>query len=212
MQRLIIILFGAILFSCNGQDNSSIPKPSAKVDSTAFKNEIPTYKDGGVDLFYKVKKQKEQQLKLDSLESGFDSLQIRIWYDYALLINRDLIVIKRTNGKWSADHYEMVVEWDDLKNIETIKTNKIKSVTPKSGWDKFINELLSLNIMTLPNMDDIPGLQDNWADGVTYNIEIATKKQYRFYGYHLPDKFEDKFWQAKNMTEILSLISTELRQ
>lgn len=84
-------------------------------------------------------------------------------------------------------------------------------MTPKSGWDKFINELLSLKIMTLPNMDDIPGLQDNWTDGVTYNIEIATKKRYRFYSYHLPDKFEDNFWQAKNMTEILSLISTELK-
>ena len=61
-------------------------------------------------------------------------------------------------------------------------------------------------------MDDIPGLQDRWTDGVTYNVEIATKKQYRFYGYHLPDKFENKFWQAKNMTGILSLLSAELRQ
>ena len=84
-------------------------------------------------------------------------------------------------------------------------------MTPKSGWDKFISKLLSLKVMTLPNMEDIPGLEDNWTDGVTYNVEIATKNQYRFYGYHLPDKFEDRFWQAKNMTAILNLIQTELR-
>lgn len=213
MQRLFIIFFCVLLFSCSGQDNSSVSKLSSQVDTaTSFKKEIPTYKNGGVDLFYELKKQKEKQLKLDSLESGFDSLQIRIWYDYALLINRELIIIQRTKGKWTADRYEMVVDWDSFKNTETIKTNKIKSVIPKSGWDNFINELLSLKIMTLPNMDDIQGLVDNWNDGVTYNIEVATKKEYRFYGYHLPDKFEDKFWQAKNMTRILSLISTELKQ
>jgi len=63
--------------------------------------------------------------------------------------------------------------------------------------------------MTLPDMDSIPGLKDNWTDGVTYNVEVATKKQYRFYSYHLPDKFKDKFWQAKNITLILNLISRE---
>ncbi|MDI9868957.1 hypothetical protein [Flectobacillus roseus] len=213
MQRLIIIFLCAFITSCSGQDNSSISKKSSQVNTaTSFKKEIPTYKNGGVDLFYELKKQKEKQLNLDSLESGFDSLQIRIWYDYALLINRELIVIKRTNGKWSAEHYQMAVDWDAFKTTEVIKINKIKSVLPKSGWDNFFNKLLSFKIMTLPNMDDISGLEDNWTDGVTYNIEIATKKQYRFYGYHLPDKFQDKFWQAKNMTEILSLISTELRQ
>jgi len=210
MERLIILFF-VILFSCNRQDNSIISSHSKVVDATTFKKEIPTYDDRRFDLFYTLKKQKEKQLNLDSLESGFDSLQIRIWYEYALLTNSELIVIKQTNGKWSAYHYEMTVDLDEFSNTETVKTTKVKSITPKSDWGKFINELLSLEIMTLPNMEEIPNLQDNWTDGVTYNIEIATKKQYRFYGYHLPDKFEDRFWQAKNMTGILSLISTELR-
>ena len=212
MQKLIIIFLSILLFSCDGKDNSSISKPSSKVDTTTiFKKEIPTYKIGGVDLFYELKKQKEKQLKLDSLESGFDSLQIRIWYDYALLTNRELIVIKRTNHKWTADHYEMIVEWDALRNTETITTNNVKSLIPKSGWHDFITKLSDLKIMTLPNMNDIPGLVDKWHDGVTYNIEVATKKQYRFYGYHLPGKFEDKYWQAKKMTEILTLVSTHLK-
>ena len=211
MQRLIIFLCSITLLSCNGQDSSSTSSPSTKVDSALFKKEIPTYKDGGVDLFYTLKKQKERQLQLDSLESGYDSLQIRVWYDYALFTNRDLIVIKRTNGKWSADRYEMIVHWDYLNNTETIKTTKKKFVTPKSGWGYFINKLLELKIMTLPDMNSIPRLQDNWTDGVTYNIEVATKRQYRFYGYHLPEKFEDNFWQAKNMTGILHLISMDLK-
>jgi hypothetical protein len=213
MQKLSSIFFCTLLLSCKEQENAPIQNFPSKIDTAvSFQKEIPTYEDGGVSIFYELKKQKEKQLKLDSLELGFDSLQIRIWYDYALLTNRELIVIKRTNGKWAADHYNLEVGWDAFKNTEKIKATEVKAVTPKSGWNNFINELLSLKIMTLPNMDDIPGLVDGWTDGVTYNVEIATNRQYRFYGYHLPDKFEDEFWQARNMTLILSLISTELRQ
>jgi hypothetical protein len=212
MQKLIIIFFYSFLLSCNSQNNPAILKYSEIDTLTSFKKEIPTDENGRADLFYELKKQKEKQLKLDSLESGFDSMQIRIWYDYELLVNKELIVIKRKDGKWSADDYEMVVDWDAFKDTETIKTKKMKSLVPKSGWDNFINDLLSLKIKSLPNMKDIPGLQDNWDDGVTYNVEIATKKQYRFYSYHMPDKFGDKFWQAKNMTDILSLISTQLKE
>ena len=124
MQRLITILFCFLLFSCHGQEKSSISKTSSQADTTTlFKKEIPTYKNGEVDLFYQLKKQKEKQLKLDSLESGFDSLEIRIWYDYALLINRELIVIKRANGKWSAEKYEMVVH---TKNKELIYPEELQ--------------------------------------------------------------------------------------
>jgi hypothetical protein len=69
--------------------------------------------------------------------------------------------------------------------------------------------LFALQITTLPHMSDIPGLRDGWTDGVSYNVEVATKDQYRFYGYHLPDKFQDKYWQAKNMVDILNLIGSE---
>jgi hypothetical protein len=209
MQKIssIIIALGIFLTSCNGQEKV-INSTSTNTDT--LKKEIPTYKDGTEDLFYKLKQQKATQLRLDSLESGYDSLQIRIWYDYALLTQRDLVIIKQTNGKWSGEFYELNAVWNAFKNSDTITGKKIKSVIPKSGWDTFIKKLFDLKIMTLPDMDSIPGLQDNWTDGVTYNFEIATKKEYRFYGYHLPEKFEDKFWQAKNITEILKLISDEL--
>ncbi len=210
MQTIFIIIFSTIFFLCNAQNDPSVSNPSPKVNTTIlFKKEIPTYANGSADLFYELVKQKEKQLKLDTLESGFESLQIRIWYDYDLRINRELLVLKYTNGKWKGEHFEMLVKWDADKNVETVTGSKINSVTPKSGWESFIHRLLDLKIMTLPNMDNIPGLVDNWTDGVNYNIEVATKKQYRFYGYHLPEKFEDRFWQAKNITEILALISTE---
>jgi hypothetical protein len=64
-------------------------------------------------------------------------------------------------------------------------------------------------VLSLPNQDDIPNY-GNGTDGRTYNVEVATKNQYRFYGYWEPQEYQNKFWQAKNMADILKLFETEL--
>jgi hypothetical protein len=85
----------------------------------------------------------------------------------------------------------------------------VKQVTPKSGWAAFSRQLLNLKVLTLPNQFDIPNYGGG-NDGRTYNVEVATKNQYRFYGYWEPQEYRDKFWQAKNMADILSLFEQEL--
>ena len=212
MKFYIFPLLFSVTFhiSCN-QSGKSNNKTILLNDTTkTFTKEIPKYKDGGVDLFYTMKKDMASQLKLHDLEAGFDSLQIRIWYDYALSSSKELLIIERTNSMWSAARYEMKITDTTAKVFDSIISTKIKLITPKSGWENFTNKLFDLKIMTLPNMENIPGLEDNWTDGVTYSIEISTKKQYRFYNYHLPNIFASKFWQAKNMTQILDLIGLEL--
>ncbi len=82
-------------------------------------------------------------------------------------------------------------------------------MTPKSGWATFSKKLLDLKIVTLPNQEDVKGYGSGF-DGRTYNIEVATKNQYRFYGYWEPQQFQSKFWQAKNMADILNLFEIEL--
>ncbi|MBI5857769.1 MAG: hypothetical protein HZB42_08960 [Sphingobacteriales bacterium] len=183
---------------------------TAQADSTnkKIKIEIPRYKNGEPDLFYQLDKQKAHQLWLDSLESGFDSLQIRIWYDYSLFTLRQLIVLKYTRSRWSADLYEMTVHWDYNKWTETILTNDTRAATPKSGWENFIPRLLALNITTLPNFKDVYDYGAG-ADGVTYNVEIADKYSYRFVEYWSPYLFKKKTSYAKTMCDILDLIRDE---
>jgi hypothetical protein len=200
----ITILFFA---SCKGQTHSS-NSPIVFVDTTKpFKKEIPTYKNGSVDLFYELAKTKRKQLGLDSLENGFDNLQIRVWYDFALVRERKLVVIINRDTTWAATVYLLQVDWDG--ETETILSKKIKQVTPKSGWAIFSKRLLDLKIVTLPNQDDVKDYGSGF-DGRTYNVEVATKNQYRFYGYWEPQEYQLKFWQAKNMAEILKLFETEL--
>jgi hypothetical protein len=197
MKNIIIVLalLVNILGCCSAQTNS---------ETTQFTKEIPA-----TDLFYKLSQQKAKQLKIDSLENGFDSLQIRIWYDYSLITLRKLLIVKQTNSAWSARAYTMTVDWNAYKLTEKVKIKKEEKLSPKNGWDSFSKRIMDLQITTLPNMVDIPGLKDHWLDGMTYNVEVATKTQYRFYRYHLPDKFQDKYWQAKNMVDILKLVEAE---
>jgi hypothetical protein len=59
-------------------------------------------------------------------------------------------------------------------------------------------------------MANIPTLIDMIDDGVYFNIEIANKYKYRYYSYHSPEQFQDIFWEARNMVQIVKLIRGEL--
>lgn len=195
---IIILSFAA----CNAP-TSSRSQPSTFVDTNkTFKKEIPL-----ADIFYTLAKAKQRQLGLDSLENGFDNLQVRVWYDFALVRERKLVVITNRDAVWTAVVYDLQVDWDG--QTETILSKNVKQVTPKSGWVTFSKRLLELKIVTLPNQDVIEGYYQG-TDGETYNVEVASKNRYRFYGYWAPGLYRDKFWQAKNMTEILNLFETEL--
>jgi hypothetical protein len=197
---LVIIIFS--FTDCSGQTNSD-DQSAAFVDSNKrFKREIPS-----IDIFYNLAKTKQKQLGLDSLENGFDVLQVRVWYDFALVQERKLIIITHKDTGWAATVYDLQVDWDG--KTETILSKTIRQVTPISGWEAFSKKLLDLKILTLPNEDDIAGYVEG-DDGRTYNVEIATKSHYRFYGYWEPQTFQDRFWQAKNMADILKLFETEL--
>lgn len=196
---IVCIVLGLLLVSVSCKD-----KPGSATNSTtttSFIRETP------VQSFYtRVAKDKVKQLELDSLESGFKELQIRIWYDHSLFNPRELVVITNRNNSWTATLYELDVEWKG--DIEKIENSRKKDVTPKSGWTTFVNKLLSLQILSLPDQDKINGYGQG-VDGTTYNFEIATKNQYRFYSYWEP-KSRQKFWQARNVVGILSMVQEEL--
>ncbi|MDJ1469117.1 hypothetical protein QNI19_30650 [Cytophagaceae bacterium DM2B3-1] len=80
------------------------------------------------------------------------------------------------------------------------------SLHPVNGWNTLLKMLHDNHVFSLPDMDKIYGLVDNWADGTTYIVEVATPTMYRFYRYHLPEKFSDKFQQAQQMVNIVSAV------
>lgn len=179
-------------------------------DSNAIKKDIPVNKKGKEIYAYTSTSKMASQLNLDSLELGFDSIQIRIWYGFSKSDSSQIFIIKNQNNKWSAESIILKYLWNDTMYESSISDTITKINYHTVNWSKFLKELFDLKITDLPDMDKIEGYKD--IDGIDGNdcvVEIATQKKYRFYGYWYPGKFKDEYWQAGNMMRIIELIERE---
>jgi hypothetical protein len=157
---------------------------------------------------------------IEKISHGYDSLQIRIWYFPAYApLEIPIVTIYRTAGQWTGTLRKVGMDFiEDTTAAKTMTMRELfvptivrsQILTPRSNWDSVSKTLESLGILTLPNMDEIPGFQNGMLDGFSYTVEIATDKQYRIYNYDSPENFSDRFLQAKNMVAILDLVDDEL--
>lgn len=142
MKTIHFILTAFILFltSCNEQRRSENSTASFNNTATFFKKEYPKSENGDFDLFYKLTKEKQNQLGLSSLENGFDNLQIRVWYDSSRAGGRErkLIIITNTGSNRTAKINSMILAW--IGQCEIIESRNIRFVTPRSGWTIFLAE------------------------------------------------------------------------
>lgn len=204
-------LFFAILYfvfitekECYAQESTS----SNGKSSHAFAKEIPVTKDGKFPSYYLHKDGVEKRMNLVSLEKGYDSIQIRIWYGYARTDSSQLIILKKDNQGWSSLIYNFIYYYNyTSKRIDSIATQRI-SKTPLSGWSSFSRSLFRLSIATLPDISNIPNYPD-YADGSGVIVEIATQKYYRIYNYEEPHLLVNSFPQASQIEKILKLIQRE---
>src|SRR5688572_23438842 len=162
----ILTLTICFFAACKGHSNSGNQLLTFVDTTKPFKKEIAKYEDGSLSIFYSLAKAKQQQLGLDNIENGFENLQIRIWYDFALVREKKLVIITNRDTSWTATVYDLQVDWDG--HTETILSKNLKQMTPRSGWANFSRKLLDLKIVTLPNQNDIPGYYQG-TDGESYN-------------------------------------------
>ena len=203
-QFLVVTILFCIFFvinSCTHREKSVILKESDKQEVTKI---IPPNKYGGNYFPYKLVQKTIKSTKLNLLDKGYDSIFIRLWYVYRF--NFQVIDLKKSNGKWSAEiHYIELGNVND--KLEVIKTNSI-NITPKSDWNIFIGKLFSLNILTLPDDSELPDYGFG-TDGAFVTVEIATRSKYRIYSYSEPI-MHLKIPEAANMENIMILIEQEL--
>jgi hypothetical protein len=189
----ILIILSCVALSCNLAD-SNARKIRQLNPSCKFIKDIP--KDRRTAVLRKT----ERAFGLDSLDNGFDSIQIRIWYGCALDGER-LIVLSNKNGRWMGEMSDGTY-YDSLPRV-------LAAVQPTSAWEQFIKKLFDLQLLSLPAVRRFGA--GAIADGCGVTIEIATKSIYRFYHYDNPDLYQNNHWQAKKMMEILQLVNKELR-
>lgn len=164
---------------------------------STFHKEVPRYNTGKPSSYYTSIRQYEKKLNLDTIENGFDSLQIRIWYHYPKFRTpKNIFIMKRENNKWTT----LLYSYDN---------DTLKALSSKTDMNSVVKQILENDILTLPNMADIKGLHDNWVDGESYTVEVSDKKHYRLYNYHMPEEFKKSYKEAKTMVIILELIQKE---
>lgn len=158
--------------------------------------------------FVKHKQEVESKLGLSSIEDGFDGLQIRIWKGFANPDSLKLIIFSKSDDGWSARFYTLVLHYNN--SFDSIKdvTRNIKIKEPRSGWNIFIDSLLKLKILELPDYSEVPSYTLS-MDSEAIRVEVAADKKYRFYSYLDIESQNEVISEATNMRKILELIEEE---
>ena len=214
MKLFLKILWATIFISCTQTDSSSIDQnhknahlSKQTIDSIV---DIPKSTNGGFSTMYKAIKNDEKLLGLDSLQIGFDSLQIRIWFESGRATNKQMLILKNAGGNWNGElvSWTMDIGSENLPKYSLIN-KKVENVSPKSGWEKFITRLIKLNIITLPDDSNIEGVEGGGGDLRMTLIEIAMKKMYRFYSYTEPDGYSKQFKELQDIENIVRFTFAE---
>ena len=204
-----VMVLVAIIKPFNGKSSIFIGKPGYvnNLNTDTVKKDIPLDQKGNPMGFYKWKDIIEKKGDFQTIENGFDSLEIRIWYGHAFSDKLQLLVISKWKLGWNGELVELNCVYDKKHDSILSISRLSKKVLPKTGWKDFILKINKLKVQSLPNYSTI----NNYSvcsdgDGVT--IEVATVNKYRIYNYPC---FESnaQIWQAGNISKIMNLIENE---
>jgi hypothetical protein len=201
--KIILILFANWMFLCacysQQTDTSRLHITTASRKHRVTKD-IQLYKGKPVYGYNQIHRASEIY-KLDDLNEGYDSLEIRIWFDYSAPITH-LFVIKRTSGKWSCQLYTIKDSANYSFYGAVMLPHTVQDITPRNGWPFIYSKLSLFNITSLPGSRPC-------ADGVLYYVEVADKTKYRFYEYWSPEFVKKKSHDVEDMENILILLEEE---
>lgn len=159
------------------------------------------------DRYYEFIRDIESRLALAPIENS-DSIEIRIW-NYESFSDSKLVILKQTGQLWSASLNTLKFHSEDnstdLKYVERNETFR----TPKSGWQKFMSNLDSLKLFTLPDCNSLANYCST-TDGNAVIVEYAKASVSRFYKYTNPTLCKNKFQEARYIVGLLEEISKEL--
>lgn len=210
MSCIVILLLPVVLSYCSAQ-NSNNNFISAKCDTTlnldtpffSRLNIINRY--GNLNPAVKIIQFNTKKAGLKNYLNGYDSIAIRLWYEYSGPETEIVEIRKHCNG-WIADFFTIKTHIEREDTTVNITSKKIGQ-EPKSGWANFTKKLFELHITTLPDFSEIPNYNAG-RDSKFINVEISTKKYYRIYTY-LGPKLRPNIKEVAEILKILELIDQE---
>jgi hypothetical protein len=221
---LIVSFIAALMTSCAPMNLSKLGTYYTPIPESSKKLDIPKYGNehqfqGYPYTYWNFCKQKQKQLGLDSPETSKDSLIFRMWITNPVGKKgqpHGLVEIKYDSTGWSGKLVLMHVDFKLGNLSETITDSKVIDLKPlKTDWTTVVDSMIKLKISELPTDDLIPGYYSNnsgyGSNSPTFSFEYSTKDLYRFYQYNDLYRVADKFWQPKNVIDILSILEAEFQ-
>jgi hypothetical protein len=232
---IILVIYSGLFVACKQEGNKTVTNLNEKnqvpiqTKDTSIVKEILIESDYNFD---KTKKNFQEVLpyikgkprsiiassfetvksaNLVNLRNGFDSLYIRIFYEYSFEPTYQIIEIYKDQKSWKA-YYTIATEkykkGDSVPDVKKV----IHKLTPISSWGKFTQELFQLKILTLPDGWSTPSYMERGSvsDGNSVFLELSSKKMYRLYGYDNPSSHPDNS-EARKMLEIIRFLEKRIR-
>lgn len=204
----IIILVS--LYSCDSNENNNVLKLISN-DSLLSERYIltgvkPGYKNSYRKEFkYTVSTYKyayDLDYDLDTLENGFKDFQLRFWLGHSLAKEHQILIIRSVNNVWSSDLYRYY--WGEKKQIVS------KNIKPKHNLKTIVNQLYEKGLFDIKDANEVDGYEcGGGADGITYDIEIATPTKYRLITYCELEPYNQQFTEVNTIKEITELLEKE---
>lgn len=132
---------------------------------------------------------------LSSSNWANQDVEVRVWFGFGLFPLEGL-VLKRSNGQWSAIH--LMAD----RHYKPMKVSRKELPAPNSGWEACWQQLADAGLMTLPDGTDPP---DPDVEG--FEVQVRDGASYRSYQYVGPEYSE--LPAAKQMLRIGDIISSE---
>ena len=155
------------------------------------------------------------RIKLVQIDKSSATVDIRLYRLHSLSNTKTLRRLFLVDTTWCA------VEYDEWNKPVKIKKYKLKA---KSNFASLFSQLLSYNILTLPNQSDLKNKmrkvvgvdEDGYeilkafhvTDGESYTIEIRIGSNYRVYQFSNPDSYAKVYENVSELKDYKNIVQT----
>jgi len=146
-------------------------------------------------------------LNIPQINEGVDSFELRIWHGITIATPKQLIILKHKDSSWhlSLTDYWINHEWENGRPQKVVLDSSFtRSLEPSSSISKLVNSIIQFRLDTFPSQNEIPSFRDRVADGMFYEIEIATPHYYKALSYNNPRRYTDFF--NRRIAELLTTL------
>ena len=190
---IIPLITIVVLLSCNSPDtaNKNEPVKATRVDTSKLERQR-AFSELALKLYLKP------------LEEGLDSFEMRIWAS-SMLAEHSLVIIKHIDSSWLVQNIRYYRSEDGVIHYRN------ELLKPTISLSLLIDSIKQVRLAEIISQEEIPNFIDNVADGVTYDLEIATKNSYRLLTYHCPEHFAKTEPNNKKFLDVILLVDKFFR-